>query len=435
MKKHVLIAAAILVFFSIATTAFAGVTVSSPLNNSTVGSNVHFVATATTSCPQGVASMGVYPSQSWLVYTVDGSSLDTTITLNPGTYNAVVEEWDRCGGASTAAVKITVQTGAGVHVTSPTNNSTVGTSVNFAATATTTCSKGVTAMGIYTAPNQLAYKTNGASLNTTLTLSPGKYNTVVEEWDGCGGAASTPVTITVAGSGNTFYNLHSETGWNSYAQQPPTYQDCTWCTPAGPGTTWATYRGIKSPSLSGNATQYNIGGDMDYSDVLWNNHLIGDFSTQGMPDTNHTIVPSLHSFTYDVYFWGNNLNASQALEFDINQFFNGMGFTWGHECRVGGGNEWDIWDNVHAHWTPTGIPCYPNENAWNHLTIQVQRTSNNQLLYQSITLNGQTHTLNWTYAPFSASGWYGVTVNYQMDGNSKQSSYSVYLDKLNFTYR
>lgn len=435
MKKRVLISTAIIVYFSVATTAFAGVTISSPLNNSTVGSNVNFVATATTSCPQGVASMGIYPAPSWLVYTVDGSSLNTTVALNPGTYNAVVEEWDRCGGASTAAVKITVQTGTGVHVTSPANNSNVGTSVNFAATATTTCSKGVSAMGIYTAPNQLAYQTNGASLNTTLTLSPGKYNTVVEEWDGCGGAASTPIDITVAGSGNTFYNLHSEGGWNSYAQQPPTYQDCAKCTPAGPGTTWATYRGIKSPSLSGNATQYNIGGDMDYSDVLWNNHLIGDFSTQGMPDTNHTIVPSLHSFTYDVYFWGNNLNASQALEFDINQFFNGMAFTWGHECRVGGGNEWDIWDNVHAHWTPTGIPCYPNANAWNHLTIQVQRTSNNQLLYQSITLNGQTHTLNWTYAPFSAPGWYGVTINYQMDGNSKQSSYTVYLDKLNFTYQ
>lgn len=290
-------------------------------------------------------------------------------------------------------------------------------------------------MGIYTAPNQLAYTTNGSSLNTTLTLSPGTYNTVVEEWDGCGGAATAGVTFTVRGGGNTFYNLHSENGWNSYAQQPPTYQDCAKCTPAGPGTTWATYRGIKSPSLSGNATQYNIGGDMDYSDVLWNNHLIGDLSTQGMPDTGHTLVPTLHNFTYDVYFWGNNLNASQALEFDINQFFNGMGFTWGHECRVGGGNEWDVWDNVHAHWTPTGIPCYPNENAWNHLTIQVQRTSNNQLLYQSITLNGETHTLNWTYGPFSAPGWYGITINYQMDGNYAQSSYTVYLDKLDFTYQ
>jgi len=434
MKKLVLTNTAILVFIAVANTAFAGVTVSSPSNNSTVGTNVHYVAQATTSCPKGVASMGIYPSPNWLVYTVRGSSLNTTINLNPGTYNTVVEEWDNCGGASTATVRITVQAGAGVHVTSPANNSTVSSPVNYVATATTNCPQGVASMGIYTAPNKLAYVGNGSSLNTSLSLSPGTYNTVVEEWDKCGGASSTPIKITVSGNGKTFYNIQAIGGWHSYAQQPPDYQDCNTCTPAGPGTTWATYQHIKSPSLSGNATQYNIGGTMDYSDVLWNNHLIGDLSSEGMPDKGHTLVPTLRTFTYDVYFWGNNLGASQALEFDVNQFFNGMGFTWGHECRVAGGNEWDVWDAANYKWKPTGIPCYPNNNSWNHLVIQVQRTSDNKLLYKSITLNGQTHVLNWTYGHFPALGWYGVTVNYQMDGNYKQSPYTVYVDQLNFTY-
>jgi len=434
MKKHVLMSTAILVFIAVANTAFAGVTVSSPSNNSTVGTSVHYVAQATTSCSKGVASMGIYPSANWLVYTVQGSHLDTTINLNPGTYNTVVQEWDNCGGASTATVKITVQSGPGVHVTSPANNSTVGSPVNYVATATTNCSKGVASMGIYTAPGKLAYVVNGSSLNTSLSLSPGTYNTVVQEWDNCGGAATAPISITVSGNGKTFYNVQSISGWNSYAQQPPSYQDCDTCTPAGPGTTWATYQHIKSPSLSGNATQYNIGGTMDYSDVLWNNHLIGDFSSEGMPDSNHTLVPTLSTFTYDVYFYGSNLGASQALEFDVNQFFNGMGFTWGHECRVAGGNEWDVWDAGNYKWKPTGIPCYPNNNSWNHLVIQVQRTSDNKLLYKSITLNGETHNLNWTYGHFSAPGWYGITVNYQMDGNYKQSAYTVYVDQLNFTY-
>jgi hypothetical protein len=258
---------------------------------------------------------------------------------------------------------------------------------------------------------------------------------VVQEWDKCGGAASTPVKITVSSSGQTFYNLQSSGGWNGYAQQPPTYQDCTNCTPSGPGTTWAMYQNVSSPSLSGKSTQFNLGGNMDYSDVLWNNHLIGDFSSQNLPDTNHTLVPTLHNFTYDVYFYGSNLGASQALEFDINQFFNNNGYTWGHECRVAGGNEWDIWDNANYKWVPTGISCYPLQNQWNHLVIQVSRNSNNQLVYNSITFNGVTHTLNWTYAPFPAPGWYGVTVNYQMDGDYKQDGYTVYVDNLNFTYQ
>jgi len=195
------------------------------------------------------------------------------------------------------------------------------------------------------------------------------------------------------------------------------------------------YQGVRNPTLSGSSTQFNIGGTEAYTDVLWNNHLIGDFSSEGLPDTSHTLVSTLHNFTYDAYFWGSNLGASQALEFDVNQFFGGMGFTWGHECRIGPANEWDIWDNAGAKWVPTGIPCNPTNNAWNHLVLQVQRTSDNQLLYQSITLNGLTHVLNKTYGPFSAAGWNGITINYQMDGDYKQTPYTVYLDNLNFTYQ
>jgi hypothetical protein len=433
MRKHLPLCVSVFIFVLASLPALAGVTVSSPGNGSTVGTAVNFVASATTSCSAGVASMGIYPQPYWLDYVVGGASLNTSINLNPGNYNVVVVEWDHCGGASTSTVAITVTNQSGVHVTSPANNSNVGTSVNFAATATTTCSLGVGAMGIYPAPYQLAYTVGGASLNTTLTLSPGTYHAVVVEWDRCGGAATAPVTFTVGG--NTFSNLQASGGWNGYAQQPPTYADCTTCSPSGPGTTWAMYQGVKNPSLSGDATQFNIGGNMDYSDVLWNNHLIGDFSSQGMPDTNHTIVPNLSSFTYDVYFFSSQIGNAQALEFDVNQFFNGMGFTWGHECRIAGGNEWDTWDNPSGKWIPTGIPCYPLQNQWNHVTIQVQRTSNNQLLYQSITFNGQTYTLNRISGNFSAPGWYGVTVNYQMDGNYAQWAYDVYVDKLNFTYQ
>jgi len=417
-----------------AVSAFAGVSVSSPGTGTTSASPVHFVATGNTSCSNGVASMGIYTAPYQLAFVSNGANLNTSLSLGPGKYNVTIVEWDYCGGSSTASLSVNVSNASGVYVSSPSNNSTVNSSVNFAATATSSCSAGVASMGIYTAPNQLAYVVNGASLNTTLSLNAGTYNAVVQEWDRCGGASTSPVKITVA-AGQTFSNVHADGGWNGYAQQPPTYADCSGCTPSGPDTTWAMYQKFNSPSLSGNATQFNIGGTMPYSDVLWNNHLIGDLSSQGLPDTNHTLVPQYHTFTYDVYFWGTNLGASQALEFDINQFFDGMGFTWGHECRIGAGNEWDIWDNVNTKWIPTGIACNPVNNSWNHLIIQVQRTSNNQLLYQSITLNGVTHTINQYFPPFSAPGWWGITINYQMDGNYKQSPYSVVVDKLNFTYQ
>jgi phospholipase C len=71
---------------------------------------------------------------------------------------------------------------AGVTVNTPTNNQTFSGPVSFVASATTSCSKGVGSMGIYTAPGVLAYVVNGASLNTSLTLSAATYHTVVELW-------------------------------------------------------------------------------------------------------------------------------------------------------------------------------------------------------------------------------------------------------------
>src|SRR6266849_6552712 len=98
------------------------------------------------------------------------------------------------------ALAIATPAVAGVSVLAPVNNSNVATSVQYVATATTTCNKGVSAMGIYTAPNVLAYTVNGSALNTDLTLNPGTYHTVVQEWDNCGGTSTTAITILVSGS-------------------------------------------------------------------------------------------------------------------------------------------------------------------------------------------------------------------------------------------
>src|ERR1700722_11378663 len=86
---------------------------------------------------------------------------------------------------------------AGVTVTSPANGATLQGPVLYVASASTSCSKGVGGIGIYTAPGVLSFVQNGANLNTNLNLGPGTYNTVVEEWDNCGGAATTPITINV----------------------------------------------------------------------------------------------------------------------------------------------------------------------------------------------------------------------------------------------
>lgn len=86
---------------------------------------------------------------------------------------------------------------ATVAVTSPTAGSTIPSPVHYVASATTTtCSKGVAAMGIYI-NNVLIYVVNSTILNTNITMNSGAEHTVVEEWDYCGGATFTTIDITV----------------------------------------------------------------------------------------------------------------------------------------------------------------------------------------------------------------------------------------------
>jgi hypothetical protein len=169
-------------------------------------------------------------------------------------------------------------------------------------------------------------------------------------------------------NGTTFSDLQQSTWWNGYALLPSSYNICDTCTPSGPLATWGTTQGIKSPALSsGGSMKFDIGGTMPFADILWNVKF-----TKHLPDEK--MVPTLSNFTYDVYFYGTNLETSQALEFDINQFFDGMSFIWGHECRIASGHEWDTWDNINMHWVKSGIQCNPLSNSWNHLLIQAQRT-------------------------------------------------------------
>jgi len=268
--------------------------------------------------------------------------------------------------------------------------------------------------------------------NGSTNVTPTTTTTYTATANGAGGAAKASITVTVEANGTPLTNLQASGPWRVWGELPPNYNICSYpC----PGVTWWMKQGITTPSLSGDATEFYLGGTHPYADVLFSNPLIGAYSTQGLPDTDHKLIPTLHNFTYDAYFYPTNLGVMQVLELDISMYFDGLGLIFGHQCNNLGEHAWDIWDNVNSHWVSTGIPCNPINNAWNHVTLQVQRQSDNSLLYQSITLNGKTTPVNKYYAPgHSPDSWWGITVNYQMDGNSKQTAYTTYLDNFTFTY-
>lgn len=282
-----------------------------------------------------------------------------------------------------------------------------GNSASNASPSSSTSTAGSTGSG--------ASGTNGGSgANGSSGTNGGSGN------NGSGTSAGTTISDIQTASGN----------WQSWGQVPPTLADC----PAPcPGISWLIDYGVPSPSLSGNATQFSITPKMAYADVLFSAQLIGQNSPQ-LPDAKHTLLPTLHNFVYDTEFYVSDATITQALEFDINMYMNGAGMIWGHQCNNLGDGDWDIWDNVNGRWVSAGVPCH-FINGWNHVTIQAQRESDNSLLYESIELNGTTYPLKKTYPPgVSDSNWWGVTLNYQMDGNSAQSANKTYLDNLSLTY-
>src|SRR5262249_19992888 len=88
-----------------------------------------------------------------------------------------------------------------VTVSSPSNGNTSISPVPFIATGSSpACSRGVAAMGIYTAPGVLAYTVKGSRLDTFLNMNSGTYNVTVKQWDKCGWATGTKVGLTVNGT-------------------------------------------------------------------------------------------------------------------------------------------------------------------------------------------------------------------------------------------
>lgn len=223
-------------------------------------------------------------------------------------------------------------------------------------------------------------------------------------------------------SAQTFSNIQADTSIGSCSA-------CAGKGAAGPSAIYWVKQGVSSPSLTGKATQFFVGGTTPYADALWNWTLVKDAST-------------LHHFVYDMYFYYQNAAAVQGLEFNTTSYVHGKGYEFGFTCSVKSGGVWKISvpNSSHSsladmHWQSTGIACpAPPTLIWNHLTFEVERTSTDQVHYISLTLNGHTYYINQTMAArIAPSSWTGLTTHFQMNGDSKQDDYSVWVDKYTVT--
>jgi hypothetical protein len=200
----------LIVTFSLAGASFAGVTITSPQNGSTVASPVHVVASATSSNP--ITFMRIYVDNID-VYDIAANRIDTSVSMAAGSHNIVVQAWDSKGTVFKAPITITVSAPPpppGVTVSLPRNGATLASPIHVVASATSV--NPITFMRIYL-DNVSVYGAATNKIDTLVNTSTGGHNVIVQAWDSKGTVLKTPVSITV----NPTTTLSAETSNNTSA--------------------------------------------------------------------------------------------------------------------------------------------------------------------------------------------------------------------------
>ncbi|HYY68424.1 MAG TPA: hypothetical protein VE734_01725 [Terriglobales bacterium] len=222
------------------------------------------------------------------------------------------------------------------------------------------------------------------------------------------------VLLSTAAFAASVTNIDQMSGWES----------CTSCAGSGgsgPQAYYSVWIFQSSPSLDGASARFNLAGSTPYSNALWWKQL--------------TPSPGAHNFQYDFWVYLTNSSAPQALEFDVNQSVNGKKFIFGTECDFKYLHVWKLWDSYNGTWVPTGVGCAPFQAySWNHFILEFQRTWNDQVFFIDIVINGQRYYFNRTFQPKHGIDASELNVAVQLDGDYRQTPYSVWVDKITLNY-
>jgi hypothetical protein len=132
-------------------------------------------------------------------------------------------------------------------------------------------------------------------------------------------------------------------------------------------------------------------------------------------------------------FYIDDASAPEALEFDVNQSYGGVRYTWGSECSFKNTHKWDVWNPQAEAWAPTSAPCTQMTSMqWHHLQWQFERI-NNQVHYISLTVDNTSYPIDIYLNPQPNWNMEDFDIAFQMDGDYKQTPYNVWLDNVTLT--
>jgi len=260
---------------------------------------------------------------------------------------------------------------------------------------------------------QAVLYTPSTTINQYIWMPNGQHTVEVVAEDVAGYIATSTTQVNVTSQAPGVSNIQNLRDWVSCSAQLATGLTCA----AGLGVASSTLtQDQSSPSLDGSSSRFSLSGNHPYSNELYWSPFGGG--------------NSVSHFTYDLYFYIDNGDAPQALEFDVNQAFGGTRWTFGTECDFNQTGKWNIWDDLNNVWRPTAVPCdhFPSK-TWIHLVWNFERVGN-QVHYTSVNVAGTEYDVDTYYT--AEPNWYEeeIDVAFQIDGNYEQQPYNVWLDEV-----
>ena len=425
--------------------ALASVNVSSPVNNSTVGTTFPLVATASPCLSQAIASMG-YSVDFGATKVVDGAYINAQVTSPTGAHMLHVKSWGNKGASCVSDVPLNVVISNSIPPISASTSATTTTNVSVSApligasvaspftltAAGTLCSgQAITAFGYSLDNSSNTAIINGTGFSTLVSATSGAHVVHVKSWGNQGAGCLTNVSITVIAvpvppvSPKAAIIPANAIAIKSFQTLP------NWIAEFDAGTSGAASGStgiVANPSLSGTARQYAMN---------YNNYAGERFSAVLDNDgaATHFVLDTM------IYF-ASPANTIANLEIDLNQVMsNGHTVIFGFQCD-GWSRTWDYTANTGTstsprdQWLHSTQSCNPQTwatNSWHHVQISYSRDSSGNVTYNSVWLDGVQQDLGVTVNSDFALGWAAnrILVNVQVDGmTSTAGSATIYTDNM-----
>ena len=291
---------------------------------------------------------------------------------------------------------------------------TSGASVNapFPLVAAATPPDPIYTVRVYVDGQAVLY-TPKTTINQLIWMANGQHTLEVVAEDTAGHIATASIQLNVIGQEPETLNIQNQ---NSWASCSALIVNSTCAGGLGTATSTLTLN-QSTPSLDGSAAKFSLAGNHAYSNERYWLPLGGG--------------NSVSHFTYDLWFYIDHGDAPQSLEFDVNQVFGGTRWIWGSQCDFNQTHQWNVWDPLHGVWVPIPVPCnhFPSQ-TWIHLVWTLERVGD-QVHYVTLSVAEETYNVDVYFT--AQPKWYQeeIDIAFQMDGNYKQQSYNVWLDKVN----